>query len=172
LLCNTGARLSEVANLHLDDVDLSLDTVRLHGKGAKDRRARLGPKNARAVSRYLCARGSHRGIGLPDLWLAVRGTQPLSANGVKLMLKRRGLRAGISNVHATGGGTASSRVDFTVQRIADIGSPRTSGSTSAAGPAEVLYATDAGRRLPAGGGTCAPCPRAAAAAWRRLMRQG
>jgi site-specific recombinase XerD len=99
-LANTGARLSEVANLQLGDVDLSLDTVRYHGKGAKDRQVRLGPKTARAVSRYLRVRGSHRAFGLPDLWLAVRGAQPLSANGIKLMLKRRGQRAGVSNVHA------------------------------------------------------------------------
>ncbi|SCL27381.1 Phage integrase family protein [Micromonospora rhizosphaerae] len=57
VLCNTGARLSEVANLNLEDVDLSLDSVRYHGKGAKDRRVRIGPKTARAVSRYL--RGRH-----------------------------------------------------------------------------------------------------------------
>ena len=100
LLSNTGARLSEVANPQLDDVDLSLDTVRYHGKGAKDRRVRVGPKTARAVSRYLRARSSHRGFGLPDLWLATRGAQRLSANGIKLMLKRRGQRAGVSDVHA------------------------------------------------------------------------
>src|SRR5256885_5648868 len=100
LLYNTGARLSEVANLNLEDVDLSLDSVRFHGKGAKDRRVRIGPKTARAVSRYLRARGSHKGFGLPQLWLAVRGAQPLHANGIKLMLKRRGLRAGVDGVHA------------------------------------------------------------------------
>lgn len=100
LLYNTGARLSEVTGLELADVDLSLDTVLYHGKGAKDRRVRLGPKTARAISRYLRARGSHRGFGLPNLWLAVRGDQPLTDNGIKLMLKRRGLRAGVSNVHA------------------------------------------------------------------------
>jgi hypothetical protein len=44
-----------------DDVDLSLDAVRYHGKGVKGRRVRMGPKTARAVSRYLRARGSHRG---------------------------------------------------------------------------------------------------------------
>jgi site-specific recombinase XerD len=100
LLYNTGARLSEVANLKLEDVDLSLDAVRYHGKGAKDRRVRLGPKTARVISRYLRARGSHRGFGLSELWLAVRGAQPLSDNGIQLMLKRRGLRAGVDNVHA------------------------------------------------------------------------
>jgi site-specific recombinase XerD len=100
LLYNTGARLSEVANLNLEDVDLSLDSVCFQGKGAKDRRVRIGPKTARAVSRYLRARGSHKGFGLPQLWLAVRGAQPLHANGIKLMLKRRGLRAGVDGVHA------------------------------------------------------------------------
>jgi integrase/recombinase XerC len=100
MLSNTGARLSEVANLNLEDVDLSLDTVRFHGKGAKDRRVRIGPKTARALSRYLRARGSHKGFGLPHLWLAVRGARPLTANGIKLMLKRRGQRAGIADVHA------------------------------------------------------------------------
>jgi integrase/recombinase XerC len=100
VLYNTGARLSEVANLALEDVDLSLDTVAYHGKGAKDRRVRIGPKTARALSRYLRARGSHKGFGLPNLWLAVRGSQPLNANGIKLMLKRRGLRARVDGVHA------------------------------------------------------------------------
>jgi site-specific recombinase XerC len=40
VLYNTGARLSEVANLRLEDVDLALDSVRFHGKAAKDRRMR------------------------------------------------------------------------------------------------------------------------------------
>jgi integrase len=30
----------------------------------------------------------------------VRGAQPLHANGIKLMLTRRGLRAGVDRVHA------------------------------------------------------------------------
>jgi integrase len=55
---------------------------------------------ARAVSRYLRARSGHPGLGLPNLWLPVRGAQPLRANGIKLMLKRRGLRAGLAGVHA------------------------------------------------------------------------
>jgi integrase len=100
LLANTGARLSEVAGLRIDDVELPLETVRYHGKGAKDRRVRLGPRTARALSRYLRSRGSHRGSGLSELWLAVRGAQPLAANGAKLMLKRRGLPVGLNDVHA------------------------------------------------------------------------
>jgi site-specific recombinase XerD len=100
LLANTGARLSEVANLALDDVDLNRDVVTFRGKGSKDRQVRIGPKTARAVSRYLRIRARHRGAGCAALWLAVRGAKPLSGNGVKLMLQRRGERAGVANLHA------------------------------------------------------------------------
>jgi site-specific recombinase XerD len=100
LLANTGARLSEVANLALDDVDLNRDVVAIRGKGSKDRQVRIGPKTARAVSRYLRIRARHRGAGCAALWLAVRGAKPLSGNGVKLMLQRRGERAGVANLHA------------------------------------------------------------------------
>ncbi len=100
MLYNTGARLSEVANLHVGDVDMSLDTVRYHGKGAKDRRVRFGPRTGRALSRYLRARQEHPGVLLDELWLAAQGCRPLAANGVKLMLRRRGEAAGVANLHA------------------------------------------------------------------------
>jgi len=100
LYYNTGARLAEVGNLELDDVDLNVDSVRYHGKGSRERRVRFGPKTARAISRYLRARDNHVGSGLPSFWLAGRGRRPLAANGIKLMLRRRGAEAGLRRVHA------------------------------------------------------------------------
>jgi site-specific recombinase XerD len=100
LLYNTGARLSEVANLQLGDVDLATDSVCYHGKGSKDRRVRFGPKTGRALSRYLRARAKHKGAGLGELWLAERGARRLAPNGIKIMLRRRGLAAGLPGVHA------------------------------------------------------------------------
>jgi site-specific recombinase XerD len=97
---NTGARLSEVANLQVYEVDLDKDWVHYRGKGSKDRRVRFGPKTGRAISRYLRARARQPGFSSPQLWLAQRGGEPLSANGVKIMLRRRGLRAGVDGVHA------------------------------------------------------------------------
>ncbi|MFJ6198265.1 tyrosine-type recombinase/integrase [Micromonospora sp. NPDC092111] len=61
LYCNTGARLSEVGKLLIADVDLNTESVRFHGKGAKDRRVRFGPKTARALSRYLRVLDKHKG---------------------------------------------------------------------------------------------------------------
>lgn len=100
LYYNTGARLSEVGDLLVDDIDLVTDSVRYHGKGNKDRRVRFGPKTARAVSRYLRSRAKHKAGELPYLWLAERGIRPLAPNGIKIMLKRRGLAVGLTGVHA------------------------------------------------------------------------
>jgi len=100
LYYNTGARLSEVGNLKVSDVDLNLDSAHYHGKGSKDRRVRFGPKTARAISRYLRARDQHPGHELPNLWLAYRGSRSLASNGIKLMLRRRGSAAGLTGIHA------------------------------------------------------------------------
>jgi site-specific recombinase XerD len=100
LYYNTGARLSEVGDLQLDDVDLNLDSVHYRGKGGKERRVRFGPKTARAISRYLRLREKHVAADLPNLWLAERGRRPLAPNGIKMMIKRRGLAAGLTGVHA------------------------------------------------------------------------
>ncbi|MER5261545.1 tyrosine-type recombinase/integrase [Actinosynnema sp. NPDC002837] len=100
LYYNTGARLSEVGNLTLDDLDMDTDSAHYRGKGNKDRRVRFGPKTARALSRYLRARAKRKAADLPDLWLAERGIRRFAPNGVKIMLKRRGLAAGLTGVHA------------------------------------------------------------------------
>ena len=100
LYANTGARLSEVGNLLVDDLDLNSESVHYRGKGAKDRRVRFGPKTARAVSRYLRVRDRQKGAQLPNLWLAERGGRPLTPNGIKIRLKRLGAAAGVADVHA------------------------------------------------------------------------
>ncbi|MFG1924625.1 tyrosine-type recombinase/integrase [Cryptosporangium sp. NPDC048952] len=97
---STGARLSEIGNLMLDDLDLSNESVHLHGKGAKDRRVRFGPKTARPLSRHLRARATHPGAELPALWLAERGGRALLPNGIKIRLRRFGESAGVTHVHA------------------------------------------------------------------------
>jgi integrase/recombinase XerC len=101
LYYNTGARLSEIGNLLLTDVDMNTQSVALHRKGAKDRRVRFGTKAARGLSVYLRARAKKRYADeIPQLWMAERGKVALTPNGIKLMLKRRGQRAGLGHVHA------------------------------------------------------------------------
>jgi site-specific recombinase XerD len=100
LYANTGARLSEVGTLDVDDVDMATESVHFTGKGSRDRRVRFGPRTARALSRYLRARAQHKGAALPTLWLADRGAKALEPNGIKIRLKRLGQAAGVADVHA------------------------------------------------------------------------
>jgi site-specific recombinase XerD len=101
LYYNTGARLSEVGDALVTDLDMNIESVLLHGKGAKDRRVRFGPKTSRVLARYLRARAKRDGAAdVPQLWLAERGVRPLAPNGIKAMLKRRGAAAGVANVFA------------------------------------------------------------------------
>jgi integrase/recombinase XerC len=56
LLYATGARVSELCGLDVDDLDRERRTVRLFGKGAKERVVPLGAPAARATTAWL-ARG-------------------------------------------------------------------------------------------------------------------
>lgn len=103
LLLDTGCRLSEVASLTLDDLDLDMDVIHVVGKGRRSRAVPFGSRTAQALSRYLRVRQTDRWSESPQLWLADRGRGPLRANGVKLMLRRRGRAAGLpegTNLHA------------------------------------------------------------------------
>jgi integrase/recombinase XerD len=49
----TGARVSEVSNLKIADIDFSERTIRLYGKGRKERMSPLGRAALEAAARYL-----------------------------------------------------------------------------------------------------------------------
>ncbi|WP_462417459.1 site-specific tyrosine recombinase XerD [Kytococcus sp. Marseille-QA3725] len=83
LLYGTGARVSEVTGLDVDDVDLVAAVVRLVGKGGKERHVPLGGAASTAVSDWLTA-------GRPVL-AARSGT---SSPGPALLLNQRGRRLG------------------------------------------------------------------------------
>ncbi|MFJ8815409.1 tyrosine-type recombinase/integrase [Amycolatopsis thermoflava] len=106
LLWDTGCRLSEIAGLdHNDDLDLVTDSIRVLGKGGKHRAVPFSPKTGKALGRYLRVRARHPDAELPALWLGDRRRGPLSANGIKIMLRRRGRAAGVNdalgrNLHA------------------------------------------------------------------------
>jgi len=61
LLYASGLRVSELAGLDLDDVDLAQRTVRVLGKGSKERVVPFGAHAARALDTYLRARGYEKG---------------------------------------------------------------------------------------------------------------
>jgi site-specific recombinase XerD len=100
---DTGCRLAEIADLTVDDLDLTLDVIHVIGKGRRSRVVPFSARTSLALSRYLRARRADEWAAKTDaLWLAERGRGPLQANGIKIMLRRRGRAWGVSdsNIHA------------------------------------------------------------------------
>ena len=100
LFADTGMRLSELAGLTLDDLDLDSGTAAVLGKGRRPRACPFGAKTAQALDRYLRVRAGERGArSTPALWLSEKGRGSMQSGGIAQMLKRRGLAAGIAGLH-------------------------------------------------------------------------
>jgi integrase/recombinase XerC len=100
LLIDTGGRLGEVAGLQVDDVDFEAGVCHVIGKGRRARGLPFGQATALALGRYLRSRAKDSRAALPGLWLAEKGKGALQANGIRLMIRRRGLAVGIDGLHA------------------------------------------------------------------------
>lgn len=98
LLADTGVRASEIMGLTLQDVDFETDVAYVLGKGRRPRAVPFGPRTANALRRYMRMRARHPLAQASDsLWLGRKGA--LSNSGLRQMLERRGLEAGVENVH-------------------------------------------------------------------------
>ncbi|HWO59426.1 MAG TPA: site-specific tyrosine recombinase XerD [Umezawaea sp.] len=100
LLYSTGARISEVVGLDVDDVDAGERTALLDGKGGKQRLVPVGRPALRALETYLVrARPglAAKGRGTPAVFLNARGGR-LSRQTAWQVLKTAAERAGITAV--------------------------------------------------------------------------
>jgi integrase/recombinase XerD len=98
MLYASGARISEAVGLDVDDVDTSTASVRLLGKGSKERVVPFGRMACAAVEAYLTrARPGlvESGVGTPALFLNARGGR-LSRQSAWTVLVRAAERAGVS----------------------------------------------------------------------------
>jgi site-specific recombinase XerD len=97
LFLDGGLRLSEMAGLHVDDVDFGFDVVHVVGKGRRPRAVPFGAKAAMALDRYLRMRRTHPRARDELLWLGAKG--PLTTSGITQLLRRRARDAGIKGMH-------------------------------------------------------------------------
>lgn len=98
-LYGTGARVSEVCGIDLADLDLDEEVVRVTGKGNKQRLVPVGRSLRRALDAYLApgGRGALVASRRTDrLFVNARG-EPLSRQGVDLVVRRRALAAGVAS---------------------------------------------------------------------------
>lgn len=97
LFACAGGRLAEISRITLDDLDLKKFEVLVTGKGNRQRILRFDAKCAQALDRYLRARLTlHKhGARYPQLWLGIMNRPPLTPNGVRQIVERRGRQVGI-----------------------------------------------------------------------------
>jgi hypothetical protein len=101
-LLDTGIRCTELATVHVADLDLKAGRMLINGKGNKQRMVAFAGRSRAVLRVYLGRRGRKSG----PLFVALsrhrelRPDTALQTNGVKQMLRRLGKRARVSNVHA------------------------------------------------------------------------
>lgn len=84
ILLDTGLRVSEIANIRVEDIDTERGWIRVQGKGGKERVARIGATAQKALWRYLVHRPDN---GRAELWLTEEGTA-FRSDGIQIMAKR------------------------------------------------------------------------------------
>ena len=94
LLYSSGLRLAELVALNPLDLDLNDGTVRVNGKGGKQRIVPVGTPALAAVRAWLEVRPQLAPASEPALFVGVRGKR-ISPRVVQLQLHRRGLAQGI-----------------------------------------------------------------------------
>jgi site-specific recombinase XerD len=95
---DTGGRLSEIARLTVDDVDLDAQLFLVMGKFRRPRTVPFGDKTARALDKYLRARARKPKVAtVPELWVTTSG--PMLPVSIRHMIGRRAAAAGIDHIH-------------------------------------------------------------------------
>lgn len=98
LFVDTGLRLSELADLQVDDVDLDRGELATVRKGRRPRVVPYNPKAGQALERYLRARRKHPAAATsPWLWLGTKGR--MTGSGIQQMLRRRSTAAIGRRIH-------------------------------------------------------------------------
>lgn len=99
-LLDTGLRVSELANLKVDDAHLEQGYLKVFGKGQKERIVPIGSSAQKTLMRYLYHfRPEPTPIGANHFFIMGAGN-PMSAHAVKLVMRRVAERSGVKRLHA------------------------------------------------------------------------
>jgi site-specific recombinase XerD len=99
LFLDTGIRASELLGLKLDDIDWDSDTIKVCGKGSKERIVSFDPQTKKYLLRYLSAfRPKPANGNTQEVFLSVDGT-PLTYCAIAHMIKRVGEGVDIPRLH-------------------------------------------------------------------------
>lgn len=93
---DNSARLGELLNLRLEDIDLTTRTAKVKGKGGNERTIYLGNTTTRLLSRYLTARTLRFGAPLTGFVFVTDKGDKLSKNQVQHRWRKLQCLAGLN----------------------------------------------------------------------------
>jgi site-specific recombinase XerD len=97
LLLDTGARVSEIANLKFKDVDFNNGCLHVLGKGNKERIIPFGRRVAKILLRY---RVKHRPEPMcTDRFFLISDGRPMTVNRIEHLVRQYGSKAGIERCY-------------------------------------------------------------------------
>lgn len=96
LLYSTGMRVGELVRLNRQDIRWDTMDCIVFGKGSKEREVYLNASSCYHLKKYLLSRAD----GNPALFVSVKAPHlRLTEHGIRQILQRLGLRAGVEHVH-------------------------------------------------------------------------
>jgi integrase/recombinase XerC len=99
LFYSSGLRLSELAGLNWDQLDLKSGLVSVTGKGNRSRMVPVGTKAISALTEWRKARTAYAGYDENHVFVSQRGT-PISTRNIQARIRHWAIRQGIpQNVH-------------------------------------------------------------------------
>lgn len=100
ILADSGLRLGELCNVTLDDVDLERGTIKVMGKGQRERTVHVGATVLKLLSRYVrYLRPEPRSAVVRNLLLAKDGA-PFTVDAAKHVMRRASVQSGVERLHA------------------------------------------------------------------------
>lgn len=100
ILADTGLRLGELCQVTIDDVDLERGTLKVMGKGQRERTVHVGATVQKLLYRYLrYLRPEPLSAQVRNLLLAQDGT-PFTTSAAKRVCRRAAQRSGVTRLHA------------------------------------------------------------------------
>jgi len=94
---DTGTRLSELAELEIEDIDYEQNLFKVMGKSQKERYVPFGHRVAKALMKYQL-RYRPEPIGTNKFWLK-RDGRPLPATRIERLVSNYGKKAGLKRCH-------------------------------------------------------------------------
>ena len=91
LLIDTGLRLAEITGIRLADIDFENETMRVRGKGGKERRIAASPRSLQVLRQCMDGRDYP--------WYSQRSHGPMKSDGLSELIRRVGRRSGVQHVH-------------------------------------------------------------------------